>query len=49
MCTKLGGTKNEELMTTLKEFTASGNPNSIKSIDDAKKCLVAISKVSPIA
>lgn len=42
-CTELGGTKNEGLMATLKEFVPSGNPNSIKSLDVAQACLDAIS------
>ena len=36
MCTQLGGTKNEALMTTLKEFVPSGNPNAIKDVQKAK-------------
>ena len=42
LCGKLGGTKNETLMATLKTYTANGNPNAIKSIDKAKDCLAAI-------
>lgn len=42
MCTALGGTKNEALMSTLKTYTSNGNPNAIKSIDKAKECLAAI-------
>ena len=48
LCTELGGTKNEELMTTLKEFTKSGNPNAIKSIEKAQECLTALKKVQPV-
>lgn len=44
-CTLLGGTKNEELMATLKSFVPSGNPNAIKSVDKAKACLEAIMKI----
>lgn len=38
-CTELGGSKNETLMSTLKEYTTNGNPNQIKSIDKAKELL----------
>lgn len=42
LCNKLGGTKNETLMTTLKTFVANGNPNAIRSLDKAQECLAAI-------
>lgn len=42
LCGKLGGTKNEALMATLKTYVANGNPNAIKSIEKAKECLAAI-------
>ena len=48
ICKKAGGTKNEELMTTLKKFTKNGNPNAIKDIDKAEECLAAVKKVKPI-
>ena len=48
MCTKLGGTKNEELMTALKEFVPSGNPNALRDIDKAKNCLAKIKTIKPI-
>ena len=38
-CTELGGSKNETLMSTLKEYTTNGNPNQIKSIDKAKELI----------
>lgn len=41
-CTELGGTKNEILMSTLKEFVPSGNPNALKSVDKAVQCLEKI-------
>lgn len=47
LCTELGGTKNEQLMSTLKEFTKSGNPNAIKSIEKAQECLTALKGVKP--
>ena len=47
-CTELGGTKNEALMETLKEFVPSGNPNAIKSISVAYQCLDAVQKVAPL-
>lgn len=49
MCTKLGGTKNEELMTTLKNYIPSGNPNAFRDIDKAKECLEKIKAIKPIA
>lgn len=48
LCTALGGTKNEQLMATLKQFSANGNPNAIKSIEKAQECLAAIKGVKPI-
>ena len=42
LCTQLGGTKNTELMSTLKSYVSSGNPNAIKSLEDAKTCLEKI-------
>lgn len=45
MCTKLGGTKNELLMNTLKTFVKNGNPNAIKEVDKAKECLSAIKAI----
>ena len=35
LCKELGGKDNEELMTTLKEYDSSGNPNRIKDLDKA--------------
>lgn len=48
-CVKLGGQKNEELMSTLKDYAPSGNPNVIKSVDKAKECLGKIKAVKPVA
>lgn len=48
LCTSLGGTKNEALMTELKKFTANGNPNAIKDVQKAKDCLEAIQNVEPL-
>ena len=42
LCTQLGGTKNTELMSALKSYVSSGNPNAIKELDEAKKCLAQI-------
>lgn len=44
----LGGTKNADLMATLKEYAPSGNPNAIKDIDKARECLNKIKNVKPI-
>lgn len=49
MCVALGGQKNEELMSTLKDYAPSGNPNAIKSVDKAKECLEKIKAIKPIA
>lgn len=48
LCTQLGGTKNEALMTTLKEFVPSGNPNAIKDMQKAKDCLAKIKEIQPV-
>lgn len=47
-CTSLGGTKNADLMNVLKMFVPSGNPNAIKSVEEAKDCLAKIKGVKPI-
>jgi len=38
-CTRLGGTKNANLMTKLKEYTTNGNPKQIKDAGKAKELL----------
>lgn len=48
LCSSLGGTKNEELMTTLKDYVSSGNPNAIKDLDKAKECLAKIKGIKPV-
>lgn len=48
LCTKLGGTKNEDLMVVLKKYVSNGNPNAIKDIDKAKECLNEVKAVKPI-
>ena len=48
LCGSLGGTKNEELMATLKSYVPSGNPNGIKDIDAAKECLAKIKEIKPV-
>lgn len=47
-CTKLGGTKNADLMATLKDYTTNGNPNQISDVVKAKECLEKIKAVKPI-
>lgn len=47
-CSKLGGTKNEELMSVLKEYVSNGNPNGIKTLDTAKECLEKVKTVKPL-
>lgn len=48
MCTQLGGTKNSELMSTLKSYVPNGNPNAIKDIGAAKECLEKIKDIKPV-
>lgn len=48
LCSSLGGTKNEELMTTLKNYVSSGNPNAIKDLDKARECLIKIKGIKPV-
>lgn len=48
MCTQLGGTKNTDLMSTLKAYVPNGNPNAIKDIDKAKDCLAKIKSIKPV-
>ena len=42
LCKELGGTSNETLMNTIKEYAPSGNPNAIRDIDKAKELLVRL-------
>lgn len=42
---ELGGTKNKELMDTIKEFAANGNPNSIQDVETANACLEKINSI----
>jgi len=37
LCTELGGSQNEDLMTIVKKHAKNGNPNSIKEIGKAKE------------
>lgn len=48
MCVEKGGQKNTNLMTKLKEFVPSGNPNAFKDIEKAKACLEAIKEIKEI-
>lgn len=48
LCTSLGGTKNEELMTTLKAYVSNGNPNAIKDAAKANECLEKIKAIKPV-
>ena len=45
LCVELGGVNNSKLMTELKQFVPSGNPNAIKSIVIAKDCFKALQKL----
>lgn len=47
-CKELGGTKNEALMTALKEVVPSGNPNAIKDIDKAKELLTKLNDIKGV-
>ena len=47
-CTSLGGTKNTELMDTLKSYVPSGNPNAIKNVEVAEECLQKIKNIKPV-
>lgn len=42
LCTTLGGTKNTDLMTAIKNVVPSGNPNAIKDLETANKLLVVL-------
>lgn len=45
-CVELGGQKNETLMSTLKEYVPSGNPNAIRSIDKAQELLEKLNNMN---
>lgn len=48
LCNELGGTKNKELMSTLKKYIASGNPNGIKDLATAETCYHELQNIPPI-
>lgn len=48
VCVSLGGQENKELMEVLKKYVKSGNPNAIKDLETANKCLEAIKGVKPL-
>jgi hypothetical protein len=47
-CTELGGTKNEELMTAIKNVVPSGNPNAIKDLNVANELLSNLATIKPL-
>lgn len=47
-CNQLGGTKNTELMETLKTYVQSGNPKGIKDLSAAKECLEKVKAIKPV-
>ncbi len=48
LATRLGGSKNESMMTVLKEIEPSGNPNKIKDLETLQKLFNALSNVKPL-
>lgn len=48
LCSEKGGTKNEALMTTLRTFVPSGNPNQIRDLAKVKECLEAVKAVESL-
>lgn len=48
MCNSLGGQANADLMSTLKSFVPSGNPNAIKTLEAAKDCLAKLKNIKPV-
>lgn len=47
-CVELGGQKNEALMTKLKEFVPSGNPNAFRDVMKARECMAALENIKPV-
>lgn len=47
LCSSLGGTKNADVMSTLKSYVSSGNPNAIRDIETANKLLTDLKGVKP--
>lgn len=45
LCVKLGGTKNEQLMTTIKKYSKNGNPKAIKNLAKAEELFAEIKKL----
>ena len=48
LATRLGGSKNLEMMTVLKEIEPSGNPKKIKDLETLQKLFDALSNVKPL-
>ena len=48
MCVELGGTKNEDMMSLIKEYVPSGNPNAIKKLESAKELLNRMKSIKPV-
>lgn len=49
LCKALGGTKNTDLMSALKEFVPSGNPNGLRDLGLARECLAKLQGIKPIS
>ena len=47
-CNQLGGTKNSDLMATLKEYVSNANPKAIKDLEKAKECLEKVKAIKPV-
>ena len=45
LCIDLGGNSNEKLMEIIKSYVPSGNPNALKSVNEANACLNAVKKI----
>lgn len=43
---ELGGTSNEQLMSTIKEYSSNGNPNAIRDVNKAKELLARLQSLA---
>lgn len=43
---ELGGTSNEQLMNTIKEYSSNGNPNAIRDVNKAKELLARLKSLA---
>lgn len=48
LCKDLGGTKNKDMMTEIKKYVPSGNPNGLKDEKEAMELLKTLKTMKPV-